>query len=88
MRLSAIFYYVVFSVSALVMVTLLVVGFCLPPQGEIHPSVIQASGELIGLAVLAQVPHILSIVSKGHHVKLSKGNFTVEAKGVNDESKQ
>lgn len=88
MRLSAIFYYVVFSVSALVMVILLVVGFCLPPQGEIHPSVIQASGELIGLAVLAQVPHILLIVSKGHHVKVSKGNFTVEAKGVNDEVKQ
>lgn len=64
-----------FWVFALTSITLLVIGFCLPPKGEISPSVIQAVGELFAFACLGVIP---SAIKEGRHIKVQKGDASIE----------
>ena len=59
------------------MLVLFVVGFCLPPTGVIDSSVIQAGGELMGMAFIAQLPHIIRLIGD-RAVRIKKGDFSIE----------
>lgn len=65
------------------MLVLFVVGFCLPPTGVIDSSVIQAGGELMGMAFIAQLPHIIRLIGD-RAVRIKKGDFSIETTENND----
>jgi hypothetical protein len=69
-----------FYVSLVSSIALLVAGFITPPCGEIHPSVLTATGILAFYGVMATVQ---DAVKKGKHVTVTKGdlNFTVGKNG-------
>ena len=67
----------VFCICLVTSITLMVVGFLLPPKGVIDGSVLTAVGELLGYAALFQVPRLIN----GHNVELSHGKTTIR---VND----
>lgn len=65
----------IFWVCLLVSIILVVVGFCLPPQGVIDGSVLTAVGELLGFAALGQLPILLA----KKNVEISHGNTRISA---------
>lgn len=65
-------------VTSITMLVLFIVGFLLPPIGVIDSSVIQAGAELMTLAFIAQLPHIIRIIGD-RAIKIKKGDFSVEA---------
>ena len=75
--------YLLFVITAITMLVLFVVGFCLPPTGVIDSSVIQAGGELMGMAFIAQLPHIIRLIGD-RAVRIKKGDFTIETTENND----
>ena len=78
MKYSHITSYILFVITSIVMLTLFVVGFLLPPVGIIDNSIIQAGGELMGLAFIAQLPHVVRIIGD-RAIKIKKGDFSIEA---------
>ena len=60
----------------------MVAGFCVPPTGIIDGTVLTAVGILFGFATLAQIPVIIEVAG---YVKMTKGDITIEAKGINKE---
>lgn len=68
----------VFVISTLAMIGLGVAGFCVPPIGEIHPSVFQYGCLLCVPLVLSQIPPTLREARNLQHMKTSIGKFTVE----------
>lgn len=62
-------------------VALLVASFLVPPRGEVHPSVLQGIALLLGFATLAQIPVVVEVAE---HIKLTKGDMTIEADKSND----
>lgn len=69
-----------FWICLIVSISLIVAGFCVPPIGIIDGSVLTAVGILFGFATLAQIPVIIEVVG---YVKMTKGDMTIEAKGIN-----
>lgn len=69
-----------FWICLLVSIGLMVAGFCVPPTGIIDGSVLTAVGILFGFASLAQIPIIIEVAGS---VKMTKGDMTIEAKGIN-----
>ena len=69
-----------FWICLLVSIGLIVAGFCVPPTGIIDGSVLTAVGILFGFASLAQIPIIIEVAG---YVKMTKGDMTIEAKGIN-----
>ena len=69
-----------FWICLLVSIGLIVAGFCVPPTGIIDDSVLTAVGILFGFAALAQIPIIIEVAG---YVKMTKGDMTIEAKGIN-----
>lgn len=65
---------IVFWITLSVSVILIVVGFVLPPSGQIDGSVLTAVGELLAFGVVAQVP---SIVRKGSDITFRKGDMEI-----------
>jgi len=70
-----------FYVTLVVSILLIVGGFFVPPLGVIDGSVITSVGLLLMFAVVAQIPSILNAVREGKSLKISKGDFSVEASG-------
>ena len=70
-----------FWICLLVSIGLIVAGFCVPPMGIIDGSVLTAVGILFGFASLAQIPIIIEVAG---YVKMTKGDMTIEAKGINE----
>lgn len=68
-------FYITFALS----VALIVSGFLLPPTGVIDGSVLSAVGELLLFSIVAQIPRILQSLNHGKSIRLSKGDFTIEA---------
>ena len=65
--------YLIFAIiMALVAVVLIVVGFCLPPRGQVDGSVLTAVGELIFIIMIF---FVWDCVSKGKIAKLKKGDL-------------
>ena len=69
-----------FWICLIVSIGLMVAGFCVPPTGIIDGSVLTAVGILFGFATLAQIPIIIEVAG---YVKMTKGDMTIEAKGLN-----
>ena len=69
-----------FWICLIVSIGLIVAGFCVPPMGIIHGSVLTAVGILFGFASLAQIPVIIEVAG---YVRMTKGDMTIEAKGIN-----
>lgn len=69
-----------FWICLIVSISLIVAGFCVPPIGIIDGSVLTAVGILFGFATLAQIPVIIEVAG---YVKMTKGDMTIEAKGIN-----
>ena len=69
-----------FCICLIVSIGLIVAGFCVPPTGIIDDSVLTAVGILFGFAALAQIPIIIEVAG---YVKMTKGDMTIEAKGIN-----
>ena len=68
-------YIAAFWVSLVIAIGLLVTGFCLPPQGEISPSVLEAAGLLFLWPALAFGAKALE---EGNTARIQKGDTTVE----------
>lgn len=83
MRYSHITSYILFVITSVTMLALFIIGFCLPPSGVIDSSVIQAGGELMGLAFIAQLPHVIRLIGD-RAVRIKKGDFTIETTENND----
>lgn len=58
-------------------IILLVASWCVPPMGEIPPSVLQGCALLFGFATLGQIPVVIEVAGE---FKLTKGDMTIEAK--------
>ena len=69
-----------FWICLIVSIGLIIAGFCVPPMGIIDGSVLTAVGILFGFATLAQIPVIIEVAG---YVKMTKGDMTIEAKGIN-----
>lgn len=64
-------------------VALLITGFFMPPVGVIDKSVIQGTGEIVGIIAIFFAWHA---VDKGFDAKITHGNTTVEL--TNDEDNE
>lgn len=60
-------------------VGLFIASFCVPPLGEISPSVLKAGGEIFAFASLIM---LREAVMEGLGVKMSHGNTTIEIKDM------
>ena len=69
-----------FWICLIVSIGLIVAGFCVPPMGIIDGSVLTAVGILFGFASLAQIPIIIEVAG---YVRMTKGDMTIKAKGIN-----
>ena len=69
-----------FWICLIVSIGLIVAGFCVPPMGIIDGSVLMAVGILFGFASLAHIPIIIEVAG---YVRMTKGDMTIEAKGIN-----
>ena len=68
-----------FWICLIVSIGLIVAGFCVPPMGIIDGSVLTAVGILFGFASLAQIPVIIEVAG---YVRMTKGDMTIEATGI------
>lgn len=64
-----------FWVCLLVSLTLLILGFIVPPMGKIDGSVLTAVGEIFAFATLAVVA---DAIKEGFDTKIQHGNTTIE----------
>ena len=70
---------IVFWVCLVVALVLMVLGFLLPPMGEISPSVLQAVGWLFGFAALAKFCETANAAVKaGYDAKVLHGDTKIE----------
>ena len=70
---------VVFWVCLVVTLVLMLLGFYLPPMGEIGPSVLQAVGWLFGFATLAKLCDTVNVAVKaGYDAKVQHGDTKIE----------
>ena len=70
---------VVFWVCLIVALVLMLLGFYLPPMGEISPSVLEGVGWLFGFAALAKFCETVKIaVKSGYDAKVKHGDTTIE----------
>ena len=69
----------VFWVCLVVTLVLMLLGFYLPPMGEINPSVLQAVGWLFGFAALAKLcDTVNTAVKAGYDAKVEHGDTKIE----------
>ena len=70
---------VVFWVCLIVALVLMLLGFYLPPMGEISPSVLEAVGWLFGFAALAKFCETANAAVKaGYDAKVQHGDTKIE----------
>lgn len=72
-----------FWVCLVASLTLIALGFAMPPTGEIDGSVLTAVGELIGFAAMWIVYYAMR---KGVDIKLQHGKTSVTAGDLTDEA--
>lgn len=70
---------VVFWVCLIVTLVLMLLGFYLPPMGEISPSVLECIGWLFGFAALAKLcDTVNSAIKAGYDAKVEHGETKIE----------
>ena len=65
---------VVFWVCLIVSLTLIILGFIVPPMGTIDTSVLTAVGEIFGFATLGVVADAIKV---GYDAKIKKGEMEI-----------
>lgn len=65
----------------LVSITLAVVGFIIPPTGEIDNSVLICIGELGFFSTLTKIPDFIRALKNGASVEISKGDAHIKIEG-------
>ena len=69
----------VFWVCLVVSLVLMVLGFLLPPMGEISPSVLEGVGWIFGFAALAKLcDTVNNAVKHGYDAKVKHGDTSIE----------
>ena len=69
----------VFWVCLVVTLVLMLLGFYLPPMGEISPSVLEGVGWLFGFAALAKLCDTVNVAVKaGYDAKVQHGDTKIE----------
>lgn len=70
---------IVFWVCLIVALVLMILGFLLPPMGEISPSVLEGVGWLFAFAALAKLCDTINEAFKnGYDAKVKHGETTIE----------
>lgn len=76
---------VIFYITLLSAVVFMMIGILTPPQGEIHPSVLEGCGILLFFATIAQIP---DFIHAGHQIKIDKGDTHIEVRKQDEEQEQ
>lgn len=72
-----------FWVCLVTMIGTGVASLLMPPMGVIDDSVLKFLCLLFGMATVAQIPIIIQVAG---YIKMTKGDMTIEAKGVNNKN--
>lgn len=65
-------------------IVMFAVSFCIPPKGQIDPSIFKAAGFLFGFATLFEVREA---IREGLGVKLTHGDTAVEIRDLDGDEK-
>ena len=68
-------------VCFVVSVTLVVVGFIVPPTGEIDNSVLIAVGELGFFSTITKIPDFIKALKNGASIEIDKGDTHIKLEG-------
>ena len=74
-----------FIITCIASIVLMVVGFLVPPTGQIDGSVLTACGILFAFGALAQLPHLVLL---GKEVHFTHGNTSVSVGDGSDLKKE
>lgn len=72
-------------VCFVISITLAVIGFILPPTGEIDNSVLICIGELGFFSTVSRIPELIRALKNGASVDLSFGDKQIHIEGAEDE---
>lgn len=72
-------------VCFVISIALAVIGFILPPTGEIDNSVLICIGELGFFATISRIPELIRALKNGASVDLSFGDKQIHIEGAEDE---
>ena len=71
-------------ISFVIMIFLMIFGFFSPPQGIIDNSILLASSELLGFAVLFKLPNMIKSIRDGRALHIHHNNTDVEVTSEKD----
>ena len=71
-------------ISFVIMIFLMIFGFFSPPQGVIDSSILLASSELLGFAVLFKLPNMIKSIRDGRSLHIHHNNTDVEVTSEKD----
>lgn len=71
-------------VCFIISIILVVVGFILPPSGEIDNSVLIAVGELGFFSTLSRIPELIHALRNGASVDVSFGDKNIHIEGADE----
>lgn len=72
-------------VCFVISIILVVVGFVLPPTGEIDNSVLIAVGELGFFSTLSRIPELIRALKNGASVDVTFGDKNIHIEGANED---
>lgn len=72
-------------VCFVISIVLAVIGFILPPTGEIDNSVLICIGELGFFSTVSRIPELIRALKNGASVDLSFGDKQIHIEGADDE---
>ena len=71
-------------ISFVIMIFLMIFGFFSPPQGIIDNSILLASSELLGFAVLFKLPNMIKSIRDGRALHIHHNNTDVKVTSEKD----
>lgn len=72
-------------VCFVISISIAIVGFILPPTGQIDNSVLICIGELGFFSTVSRIPELISALKNGASVDLSFGDKQIHIEGADDE---
>ena len=75
-------------VCFVISIALAVIGFILPPTGEIDNSVLICIGELGFFATITRIPDLIYALKNGASVELSFGDKQIHIEGGNEDKSE
>ena len=65
-------------------IVLVVVGFCIPPTGQIDNSVLIAVGELGFFSTVTRIPDLIKALKNGATIEISTGDKSITIEGAEE----